>query len=559
MTNPTPMSFIQGFKYHLAHPKTSWQLVICGLIVGFFAAVAIILLRLTIATITNFYAVNNGDFSDLAPAMRLILPVIAVICILLMVRITRHKFHRMGIPFVLYRQRKYYGYIPAGNTLNQFFSAIAAIAGGFSVGREGPAVHVGAGSASVLANFIQMPNNAKRIMAACGVAAGISASFNSPLAAVVFVLEVVLRQYRIHLFLPIMVSALLGTAMSRMVFGDIHLYSDLLLPQITINALLPFIILGLTVGLIAVLFNRSLLSIIKHSREVSIYIRLPLAAVIMAIIGWLVPQTMGSDYGALTVALTEHPETSFILTMLIAKFVATIFSLGLGVPGGVIGVLYGIGALLGSFIVWSLVPYFPQLIEFAPMAVMICMVTMMATSLNAPLAALVAVLELSGNAAIIFPSLLVVVPAILLSQQVFKLNSLFYAQLDLQKLNYKVSPVIYELQDTGVVVLMRRKFNLLEASSPWRTLNSTLPTVIVQRGEQGQYLVPSNMMGYTSPDLTLVSIHTLTDNATLAQAYQLLSPQRKGYVLILAQGSNVPVGLLSWRSLQKHLHKGRGY
>jgi hypothetical protein len=231
----------------------------------------------------------------------------------------------------------------------------------------------------------------------------------------------------------------------------------------------------------------------------------------------------------------------------------------LGIPGGVIGVLYAIGALLGSFIVWSLAPIFPQISEFAPMAVMICMVAMMATSLNAPLAALVAVLELSENAAIIFPSLLVVVPAILLSQQVFKLKSLFYAQLDLQKLSYKVSPVLFELQDTGVIALMRRKFNILQASDPWLEINNSLPTIVLQHGEQGQYLMPSHLMGYHNRYQTLINIKTLSDNATLADAYQLLSPQRKGYVLILEQGSQIPVGVLSWRALSKHLHKGRGY
>jgi len=553
------MNFIQGFKYHLAQPKTSWQLVSCGVAVGLFASLVIILLRLAIAAISSFYNAEHGNFVDALPYQRLFLPLGAVTFILMIVWATKHKFHRVGIPFVLYRQRKYYGYIPLGNTLNQFFSAIAAIAGGFSVGREGPAVHVGAGSASVLAQFFKLPNNAKRILAASGIAAGISASFNSPLAAVVFVLEVVLRQYRIHLFLPIMVSALIGTALSRMVFGDIHQYTDLFMPQITIHSLLPFLLLGITVGLAAVIFNRSLLKLIKHSSPISIYIRLPLAGFIMGIIGWALPQTMGSEYGALNVALTHNPEISLILMMLIGKFVATIFSLGLGIPGGVIGVLYAIGALLGSFIVWSLIPFFPQLTEFAPMAVLICMVAMMATCLNAPLAALVAVLELSENSAIIFPSLLVVVPAILLSQQVFKLNSLFYAQLDLQKLNYKVSPIIYELQDTGVVVLMRRKFNLLEASSAWANINSSLPMVVHQNGDHGQYLMPSHMMGLHSDQQTLLTINTLTDNATLAEAYQLLSPQQKGYVLILAQGTNIPVGVLSWRALRKHLHKGRGY
>ena len=553
------MNLPKHFKYQLAQAKTSWQLVVLGIGVGLLASTAIILLRLAIEQIQHFYMGSNDNFTAMAQVDRLLMPLVGALIILLFVRLTNQKFHRMGIPFVLHRQRKFYGYIPLGNSLNQFFTAIAAIASGFSVGREGPAVHVGAGSASFLAQKLQLPNNASRILASCGMAAGISASFNSPLAAVVFVLEVVLQQYRIHLFLPIMVSSLIGTAMSRLVFGNVHLYDNIVIPDITILSMVPFLILGVTVGIVAVMFNRSLLMLIKRSSNMSINIRLPLAAVIVGGIGWFIPQAMGSEHGALALALSEHPGISLLLMALVGKFIATICSLGLGIPGGVIGVLYAIGALLGSLIVWSLVPFFPQLAIFAPMAVMICMVAMMATSLNAPLAALVAVLELSGNAAIIFPSLLVVVPAILLSQQVFNSKSLFFAQLDLQKLSYKVSPVLYELQDTGVIALMRRKFNVLDASDPWLEINSTLPTIVRQHGDDGKYLMPSDIMGLTSENKTLVEIKTLPDNSTLAEAYQLLSPKRQGFVLILAQGSLTPVGVLSWRSLMKHLHRGKGY
>ena len=554
---PLPMNFSQHFKYKLAQAKTSWQLGFLGLCVGFIASLAIILLRLAIMVTQEFY-MEQHDYSQLAQVNRFLLPFIGVSILLLIARISHQKFHRTGIPFVLHRQRKYYGYIPLGNSINQFFSALIAIASGFSVGREGPAVHLGAGSASLLAHTLRVPDNSRRILAACGIAAGISASFNSPLAAVVFVLEVVLQQYRIHLFLPIMVSALIGTAMSRMVFGNVHQYSDLLLPDITFTSVVPFIILGVVVGLTAVMFNRTLLTIIKRSTHLSLNIRLTLAAVIMATIGWFVPQAMGSDHGAMLLALSEQPAVSLLLLVCVSKFIATVCALGLGIPGGVIGVLYALGALLGSLIVWTVAPFFPELAQFAPMAVMICMVAMMATSLNAPLAALVAVLEMSENAAIIFPSLLVVVPAILLSQQVFNLKSLFFAQLDLQQLSYKVSPVLYNLQDTGVITIMRRKFHRLNANDPWLQINSSLPTVIAQHGEQTAYLMPSDQMGFKSNNKTLVRVKTLTDNATLAEAYQLLSPKRCGFVLIIEQGNQQPVGLVSWRSLRKHLHRAQG-
>ncbi|MDP2559599.1 chloride channel protein [Psychrobium sp. 1_MG-2023] len=551
------MNMIHRFKYPLAQAKTSWQLVLLGAIVGLLASLAIIALRLGIEAAQTFYMGSADAFEEQSTLTRFIAPFCGVLLILLIGYLSGHRHFRMGIPFVLHRQRKHYGFIPIGNTINQFFSAITAIASGFSVGREGPAVHVGAGSASYLAQKLYLPKNTGRILTSCGIAAGISASFNSPLAAVVFVLEVVVQRYRIHLFLPIMVAALIGTAMTRMVFGNVHQYSNLSIPDISTLSVIPFLGLGILIGLAAVAFNRSLLGIAKHSSVLSINVRLPLAALIAGTIGWFIPQTMGSDLGALTIALSDSPEITFLIMVLIGKFIATVCSLGLGIPGGVIGVLYAIGALLGSVIVWLFIPLFPQLTPYIPMAVLICMVAMMGTSLNAPLASVVAVLEFSENATIIFPSLLVMVPAIILSQQVFRLKSLFYQQLDQQKLGYKVSPVIYSLQDTGVTALMRRKFDVVHHGIDTLKQTTSIPLVMRQyHQEKCRYYLAEKSSN--SHEVTPHLLPTLIETATLAEVYRLLSPQRFGHVLILSHSDKEPVGIISWRTLRKHLHRKQG-
>lgn len=554
------MGFIEKIKQPLASAKTSWQLVVLGILVGLAASLAIVLLRLGIIYIQSNYMQISDDFSQESALTRLLSPILGASVVLLIAYIFHQNYHRMGIPYVLHRQRKNFGYIPLGNSVNQFFSAMTTIASGFSVGREGPAVHIGAGAASWLSIQLNLPKNTTRVLTACGMAAGISASFNSPLAAVVFVLEVVVQHYRIYIFLPIMVSSLIGTAMSRAVFGDIHIYSDIVIPSLHYSNILPFILLGLIIGVAALIFNRSLLAIISYSKAIRMEVRLMTAGVVVGAIAWFTPHVMGSDLAALQLALQQYPSISFLAFVLLAKFVATVVALGLGIPGGVIGVLYGLGALIGSLLIWSLVPFFPDLASFAPMAVLICMVAMMGTSLNAPLAALVAVLELSENAGIIFPSLLVVVPAILLSQQVFGLKSLFLEQLDQQQLGYKISPVLYSLQDTGVVALMRRKFNVINDTQATSALESSLPTLIYSpQATQGlSYGMKASSIDRNDNSESLVMIPMLKDNATLAHAYELLSPQRSGYVVIINQRNQQPIGVLSWRSLVKHLHREQG-
>jgi CIC family chloride channel protein len=534
----------QTINYPLSKATTSWQLVALGAIVGLISAFAIVAMRLSYEQIQQYFTLGQYDsFSQDGQILRSIAPLIGALIIVFIAFISHQKYHRMGIPYVLHRQRKYYGFIPIGNTINQFLSAIAALASGFSVGKEGPAVHVGAGCASFLSQKWNIPHNASRILTACGMAAGISATFNAPLAAVVFVLEVVLQQFRIYLFLPIMVASLIGSAISQFYFGDTNEYAHIVITTIKLDAVAPLIALGVIVGIAATLFNRSLLAVMKVSSSLAMWVRLPLAGLIVGAIAWFVPHVIGTEVGALGIAFSEQPELSFIVMVLIGKFIATVCALGLGIPGGVIGVLYALGALLGSVIVWSLMPYFPELSPYASMAIIICMIALMASSLNAPLAALVAILEISEQAAIIFPSLLVVVPAILVAQQVFGLKSLFLEQLDLQKLSYKTAPAYNTLQDTGVLALLRQKYQCIERINDDSPSYLSIPTFVQPNSQALTFFAPHS----------IESLPILYNNATLADVYQQLAPNRDGYVLIIDKVSQQLMGFVTWRSLSKHL------
>lgn len=535
-----------AIKLPLSNANTSLQLVVLGGVVGLIAAFAIVAMRQSIEAIQLYFSLGHHDeFGADGQTTRMLAPLCGALVILFIAFITHQKYHRMGIPFVLHRLRKFYGYIPIGNTINQFFSAIAALASGFSVGKEGPAVHVGAGSASYLSQKLNLPHNAGRILTSCGIAAGISATFNAPLAAVVFVLEVVMQQFRIHSFLPLMVASLIGSTVSQEFFGDTHDYAHIAITTLKLDSIGPFIALGIIVGTAATLFNRSLLGVMKASAKMKMGVRLPLAGCIVGIIAWFIPHVVGTEAGALNIAFSAQPELNFIVLVLLGKFIATVCALGLGIPGGVIGVLYALGALLGSVVVWSIVPYFPELTPYTSMAIMICMVALMASSLNAPLAALVAILEISQQATIIFPSLLVVVPAIIVAQQMFGTKSLFLEQLDFQKLPYKTAPVYNTLQHTGVLSLLRRKYQCVQRFSANDSTLISKPTFIQPDPSMAQYFTPN----------AIVPLPTLYDNATLADVYEKLAPSRNGYVLILTQSNNELIGFVSWRSISKHLHR----
>ncbi|OOV75700.1 hypothetical protein BTA35_0217490, partial [Oceanospirillum linum] len=122
-------------------------------------------------------------------------PVIGCLLLAAVIRLSKQAWRPQGLGHVIERFTFYQGYLPWQNTLHQFFSALVALASGLSAGREGPAVHLGAGVSSYLGQLFKLPNNSIRLLVGCGTAAAIGASFNTPIAGVIFAMEVIMAEY----------------------------------------------------------------------------------------------------------------------------------------------------------------------------------------------------------------------------------------------------------------------------------------------------------------------------------------------------------------------------
>jgi H+/Cl- antiporter ClcA len=386
------------------------------------------------------------------------LPVLGGLCLGLLFQFVNPDSVRVGVVHVLERLFYYQGNMPWKNFVLQFVGAAISIISGHSVGREGPGIHLGAASSSFLGQALRLPNNSMRILVACGAAASIAASFNTPIAGVIFAMEVIVMEYTIAGFTPVILAAVSATVLTRAVFGDDPAF---IVPPLQLGSMaeLPLVIvLGIAIGAVAALFIFLLQSSTKLTNSLPLWQKLTVAGLFTGLIAVPVPQIMGIGYDTVNMAMLGEIGLLTLGVVVLAKLVATSIGVGCGLPGGFIGPLFVIGAagggMMGAMAQWI----FGADASSAGFYAMIGMGAMMGATLQAPLAALMALLELTGNTHIIMPGMLAIVTAGITSSQLFNKRGVFLQLLKARGLDYRDDPIAQSLRKVGVVSKMNRSF-----------------------------------------------------------------------------------------------------
>lgn len=383
---------------------------------------------------------------------------------------------QVGIVHVMERLAYHQGRLPWQNALAQFVGAAASIICGHSVGREGPSVHLGATSGSLLGQWLHLPNNSNRTLAACGIAAAIAASFNTPLAGVIFSMEVVMMEYSLVSFAPVILAAVTATTLSRAVFGDAPVFS---IADIHLGSLLelPYVILmGCILGCLAAFFIHLLQHTTRFSATWPVWLRCTLAGASVGIIATFRPEVMGIGYDTVNQALLGELGLALLLGICAAKLLATAVGLGLGLPGGLIGPTLVIGALGGGAMGIIADTWLQGDLGTPAFYALIGMGTMMGATLQAPLAALTAMLELTANPHIILPGMLALITAGLISRELFGKESVYLVLLKVRGKDYRGNPLTQALRRIGVASVMERKFQTLQRSVDKESIMAALAT-----------------------------------------------------------------------------------
>jgi CIC family chloride channel protein len=286
-------------------------------------------------------------------------------------------------------------------------SAICIGSGG-SAGREGPIVQIGSSIGSTVGQFFHMSGNRVKILVGCGAAAGISAVFNAPIAGVLFALEIVLGDFTIPTFGPIILSSVLASVISRAFLGNQPAFSVPSYSLVSAWEIPLYMGLGILAGFVAVLYIKALYKTedLFEALKITDVYKPALAGLMLGIIGVFFPQIFSDGYESITSALRGEVVVWLMFLLVFLKMIATSLTLGSGNSGGIFAPSLFMGAMLGGFYGGIMHAIFPHVTASTGAYALVGMSAVVAGAIHAPITGTLLIFEMTGDYRIILPVML---------------------------------------------------------------------------------------------------------------------------------------------------------
>ena len=409
-------------------------LLLLAIIVGAAAGGGAILFRELIGLVQSLFLGGGGEqVATLAAGLPwwqlLLAPAGGGVLIGLFIHFVMPERRPHGVADVIEAVYRRDGRMPVVAGPGAALASAASIGVGASVGREGP-VHLGAYLGAYLGEKLRFNRSMTLTLLGCGVASGIAASFNAPLAGVIFALEVVIGHYALSAFAPIVVAGVTGTIVSRLYFGD---FPAFIVPSHAYASFLEFpvfALLGVFAALIAISFIRgaSAIAVLGEKSGLPGWLRPGIAGLAVGAIALFLPQILGVGYEATDAALKGLYPLWLLLALLIFKLIATMACIGLGFGGGVFSPSLFLGAMLGGVFGLITADIFPGLEIVAGSHSLIGMGAVAAAVLGAPISTILIIFELTGNYPLTVATMVAVGVSTIITQRV-QAGSFFLGQL----------------------------------------------------------------------------------------------------------------------------------
>ncbi len=476
-------------------------MVTSAIIIGVVGAFAAIVFRHILNLFQSFYfSPSNSPIYTLQSLewwQKLLVPALGGLIAGLIARYIAKEVRGSGIPEVMEAVAVKGGRIRIRVILAKVLAAASTIASGGSAGREGPIVQIGSAIASGFGQLLGVGAKRLRTFVACGAASAIAATFNAPIAGALFAMEIVIGNFAVTQFSPVVISSVVATVLSRHYLGNSPAFEIPAYEIISSYEFIPYTILGILAGITAVAFIKSL----EKSGELFSTIPLPawarpaLGGFLTGVVALFLPQVFGVGYDVITNALWSEGYLVLLILLIPAKIIATSFTLGSGGSGGIFAPALFIGAMLGCAVGIQANAVHPTLTADPGAYALVGMGALVAGATHAPVSAILIIFELTNDYHIIPPLMVSCILSLLIS---------VYLK--------KESVYTYRLQQKGLNIFEGKDINLLRSLTVSDVLgtdieklpgNSSFPELIrrlIQSPHQEFFVVDSQdeMIGVIS-------------------------------------------------------------
>ena len=360
---------------------------------------------------------------------KVLVPACGGLVVGLIITFVAHEAKGHGVPEVIEAVALRDGRMSSRMVLGDAFASGICIGSGGSVGVHGPIVLIGSGIGSAIGRFAKMTSGRLRTLVACGAAGGIAATFNAPMAGALFSLEIILSEFAALEFIPIVVSSVIATALSRHYLGNFPAFEIPPYDLLHHSELFLYVILGVFAGVVAFCFIRLLYGMGSafDRWKIANFTKPAVGGALVGCIGILFPQIFGVGYESVTQVLRGETMGLILIWLLAAKIVATSMTLGSGGSGGIFAPSLFMGAVLGGAFGQFAHTLFPQTTALAGAYALVGMGAVFAGTARAPITAMLIIFEMTANYRIILPlmfscTMSLVVSALLLRESIYTLK-----------------------------------------------------------------------------------------------------------------------------------------
>jgi CIC family chloride channel protein len=401
-------------------------MAILAVIVGLAGGIGAVGFRHLILLFQTISYGTDGNLLQLAQAtpwyLRLWIPAAGGLVVGPLVYFFAREAKGHGVPEVMEAVAVRSGIIRKRIVLIKSLASAICIGTGGSVGREGPIVQIGSAIGSTIGQVLKISADRIRTLVGCGAAAGIAATFNAPIAGSMFALEVVLGDFGLATFSPIVISSVVATAVSRHFLGNAPAF---VVPAYELFSAWEFplyVMLGLFCALVAVSFTSVLYRFedLFDGIKFPDYLKATLGGFILGAMGLLFPHVLGVGYGTIDLALIGNLSWWLLLLLTMCKILATSITIGSGGSGGIFAPSLFMGAMAGGFFGTLAHAVLPGVTASSGAYSIVGMGAVVSGTTHGPMSAILILFEMTGDYKIILPLMIACIISYLASSQLLQ-------------------------------------------------------------------------------------------------------------------------------------------